>query len=110
MKSLRGISKALFLIPLAALIYDLVNEWFVHAVIKVRSLQEWLIWMDEKSLETLRPLLNAVLSPNLVTKLLALPAPLAFAIPPAILYAIYWVWFQVKGGHGAGKIIFRSHD
>lgn len=110
MRSLRTISKILFFFPLVTLIYDLVNEWFVHAVVKVRSLQEWWLWIDEKSLESARPFLNTVLSPAMITKILAMPAPLALLFPPVILYAIYWIWFQIKGGHGAGKIIFRSHD
>lgn len=110
MRFLRTLSKILIVLPLVTLVYDLVKEWFVNARIWVRSVQEWWNWMDSESLTAAKPFLNKLLTPEGVTKLMQWPMPFALLIPPVVLYLIYWVWFKIKGGHGAGRMIFRSHD
>jgi hypothetical protein len=110
MRFLRPLSKILILIPIVMLIYDLVKEWFVNARLYVRSLQEWTIWIDPEWLDPLRNAFKAVFSSNAAQAIMDAPAPLVLIVPPIILYLIYRIIFSIRGGHGAGRITFRSHD
>lgn len=109
MSFLRTTSKILMAPPIITLIYDLVNGWFVEATLKVRSFQDWWIFLHKASFESAKPALINLFSVKTVELLMRLPAPVTLLIPPVVLYILYRIIFLLKGGHGAGYI-YRSHD
>ncbi len=110
MRALRTISKVLFVFPALTLIYDLVNEWFVEARFNIRTLKEWVLWLFPDWVDPLGQFLQKVFGASNGEAIMDTMAPVVLVIPPIVLYAIYRLWFAAKGGHGAGRIIFRSHD
>lgn len=110
MRFLRTASKIFALVPIVVLIYDLVNEWFVEARLNIRSLKEWILWLNPDWLDPVKNLLKALFGASSAEGVMDTAAPIVLALPPIILYAIYRLWFAAKGGHGAGKVIYRSHD
>jgi hypothetical protein len=108
MNALRSLSILLMLPAIGLLIYDLVNEWFVNARFKVRTLNE--VWSahDKTSLTTARTALGDILSPSMADQYFAWPAPLALGIVPVALYLIYRIWFKVAGGQGSNAYKFKS--
>lgn len=110
MKVLRTISKILILIPVAMLIYDLVNEWFVNARFKIQTFQEWLTMMDASWTPAVRTHLKGFLGGVQTEQVMQAPGPLVLAVLPVVLYLIYWIWFKANGGQRAGKFTFKSHD
>lgn len=109
MSLLRTASKVLMAPPILTLLYDLINGWFVRAEIKIRSFQDWWIFLDKASFEAVKPQMIKILSVKAVELLMKWPAPLTLLIPPVTLYILYRIIFALKGGHGAGYI-YRSHD
>lgn len=109
MRVLRPISKILMLPPIGVFIYDLVKEWFVNNRFKIRSLEQWWKWLNDKSFDKGTAAIEKLLGAKYTDKLLEWPAPVSLVILPVILYVIYWVWFQFSGGHGKG-FKYKSHD
>lgn len=110
MKVLRTISKVLILVPIAMLVYDLVNEWFVNARFKIQSLQEWLELLSPDRARDVRDLLGLMIDGPVVDKVMQAPGPLMVAVVPVSIYAVYWILFKLRGGRRAGKFTFKSHD
>ena len=110
MRSLRTLSKLLVIPPIVMLMYDLVHGWFVKARIKVRSLAEW--WKDwsPDSFDPVKSFLRDAFSPKVADAFMNAPAPLSLLIFPLVLYVVYFIWFRLRGGHGSGAYIYKSHD
>ena len=110
MRSFRNFSKLLMLIPLAMLIYDLVDQWFVHNMLYLRTFHEWLMWVDPTWAGIVRPFLAIFVAPNMVEKIMTAPGALVMFIPPFVMYILYRIIFALRGGQTAGTMTFRSHD
>lgn len=110
MRALRTISRVLMVLPVFTLLYDLVKEWFVYNRVKIRSLEQWWTWLSKDFYDAGRPVVEKVLGSVWTQKLMALPAPVALLIAPALLYVIYWIWFKARGGNSTGAYTYRSHD
>lgn len=110
MQALRTLSKILILIPIAMLIYDLVDQWFVHARVYIQTFQEWLNTMDSSWPGKVRPILQQTFSSEKAEKIMKAPGPLVMAVPPVVIYIFYRIVFMIRGGQSGGTITYKSHD
>jgi hypothetical protein len=110
MYHLRMIARALFLLPVFTLIYDLVDGWFVHATLDIRSLEEWGLWLGKDKWMAFSGLMDSLLPAGAWKDYAALASPVALLIPPILLYIAYRILFYIKGGRGSRAYIYKSHD
>lgn len=110
MYHLRLLARALFLLPIFTLIYDLVDGWFVHATLQIRSLEEWGLWLFEDSYKSFAGMMDSLLPAGAWKDYAELASPVALLLPPILLYIAYRVLFYIKGGRGSRAFMYKSHD
>ena len=96
MNFLRDFSKILMIPPVITFLYDAVRSWFVDAHFKIRSFQEWCIFLDKDLFDKAKPGLLKILPPTKLDLLLKLPAPATLLIFPFVMYITYRILFYIK--------------
>ena len=102
MEGFKKASQIMVLIPLALVLYDLVNFWFIEARIHIRPVEE--LWKDlsPETLLSAEQWFPLRVSADFWDLMMTTAAPIVLLFPPLVCYIIYRIMFAVNGGSGDG--------
>ncbi len=86
---LRSLARYSLLLPLTALIYDLMNSWFLKGPVYLRSLEVWWKSFSIDNFDAARAFMQARGMGARWDGLVAQPAALCLLAVPVLLYIIY---------------------
>jgi hypothetical protein len=91
-------------------LYDLVYEWVINAVFKIRNLREFVSDIDAEAYTSLKLFVLGFFSPSVWDTVAESAAPITFFVMGLVIYLIYRLIFLIKGGKTSGGYIYKSHD
>ncbi|MDE1151837.1 MAG: hypothetical protein PW788_04790 [Micavibrio sp.] len=100
----------LFVPGVIVLVWDIVEQFFVHNTFKIRSFKEWGQFISSTGYMKLQNGLHVVFPSQICENIGNYPAPLVFIVPAVVSYLLYRIFFMVFGGKGGGGsgIVYKS--
>lgn len=102
MEFLKKLSLFLLAPPVCLLLFDLVNNWFVHATLEVEKLSYWWKKLSPGTMMQAKSILAMITSTPTAEKIFSMPAPVVLFVPPLFFYLLYRIIFLLQGGKAGG--------
>lgn len=101
----------LFFVPgVVMLVWDLVEQFFVHNRFMIRTFKEWGNFISPTGYAKLQNGMHVILPSEICGRIADMPAPLVFIVPGIGFYLLYRILFLVFGGKsgGDGGFVYKS--